>query len=582
MQGEYAGKAPGRQAPRKPLRLWPGIILVVIQWILWMLIPLVIPGNEAVMIGVAGGMLGGLSIVIWWAFFSRSRWYERVLAILLMAAALFGASFLLDESIATANMGLMFWMYSIPITCLAFVGWSVMTRRLPDMIRRVTMIVAILLASGFWIFLRSDGMDGDGRHSLNWRWAGTDEALLIQSHAEGYSPGSSLALSVGAEPVWPGFRGPGRDGIVHDRNIGTEWSLDPPEEMWRRAVGPGCSSFAAGDRVFFTQEQRGEFETVSCYALATGEPVWQHRDSARFWDSHAGAGPRSTPALAGNRVYTLGATGLLNALNAGDGSVVWSHNAARDAGIEILEWGFTGSPLVHGDLVIVALAGKLAAYDTARGELRWSGPGGIASYSSPHLATIGGVLQVLHMNDMGLVSLDPVTGKKLWEYSSRSEGRILQPAVVGDDGLLLSMENTGVRRISVSGQPDDYKVRDIWTSGEMNVAFNDHVIHNDYAYGFDGPCIACLDLKNGRRMWKGERYRGWILLLAGQDLLLILTERGDLALVRATPDRFSEVARIKAIEGKTWNHPAIAGDVLLVRNSREMAAFRLPPPGVRD
>ncbi|TSA28961.1 MAG: hypothetical protein D4R67_02925 [Bacteroidetes bacterium] len=562
---------------RKPLRLWPGVVIVILQWLVWFVLPRIFPNDEMMMIGVVGSLAGVLAVIVWWVFFSRARWFERVGALLLMIVALYAVSFLLDKSIATSNMGLMFIMFSIPVMCLAFVIWAVATSRLSPSIRRVTMVVTILVAAGLWVFLRTDGMNGVGQHELNWRWAKTPEDRLLEQAGSQSSANMSVLVAEITSTEWPGFRGPDRDGIVGGLKIGTNWSAHPLKELWRRPVGPGCSSFAIRGNACYTQEQRGEYELVSCYNLTTGEPLWQHRDSVRFWDSHAGAGPRSTPTLAGDRICTLGGTGLLNVLNADDGSLIWTRNAAADAGVKVLTWGFTSSPLVVGDVVIIALAGKLAAYDVQSGQPLWFGPDGGSGYSSPHLVTIEGVPQVLLMSASGMISVDPATGKQLWEYPWPIEDRILQPALIGHADLLLSQEYTGVRRVSVSQQGDGYSIKELWTSDKMKVNFNDHVIHKGYAYGFDGPSLACLDLKDGKRMWKGDRYRGWILLLADQNLLLVLSEKGDLALVEATPDKFTELARIKAIGGKTWNHPALAGNVLLVRNSLEMAAFRLPP-----
>ena len=324
---------------------------------------------------------------------------------------------------------------------------------------------------------------------------------------------------------------------------------------------------------------------MSCYNLHTGEPVWQHRDRARFWESVGGAGPRGTPTLHDGRVYTFGATGILNALDARDGSVVWSR--ASDTGREPT-WGFSSSPLVIGDLVVVAATGTLAAYDAATGEPRWMGPEGKCCYSSPHLTTIDGVPQILLMNGAGVVSVDPSGGKVLWQHEYAGDG-IVQPALTEDGDLLIGgpgmSGSTGLRRLAVARAPGEWTaergpagwiVEERWTSSGLKPFFGDFVVHEGHAYGFDGRILACIGLDDGKRKWKGGRYGdGQLVLLADQDLLLVVSEKGELALVDATPGQFTERARHPAIEGKTWNHPALVGDILLVRNGEEMAAFRL-------
>src|SRR5262249_42295602 len=158
-----------------------------------------------------------------------------------------------------------------------------------------------------------------------------------------------------------------------------------------------------------------EDEIVACYHLTTGKPVWRHADRARFWESNAGPGPRATPTLSDGRVYTLGATGIVNALDAGNGAVVWSRNAQTDTGAKRPDWGFAGSPLVAGDLVIVAVSGKLAAYDRATGNGKWYGPAFGASYSSPRLVTIDGTPQVVLVGGKGAVGVALTDGAQLWQ-----------------------------------------------------------------------------------------------------------------------------------------------------------------------
>ncbi len=200
---------------------------------------------------------------------------------------------------------------------------------------------------------------------------------------------------------WPGFRGPARDGIIPGVQIDTNWSTTPPVELWRKPIGPGWGSFAvSGDRIY-TQEQRGDDEIVTCYSAVTGNPVWAHRDAARFWEANAGAGPRATPTLHDGRLYTFGATGIVNALDAADGRVLWSRNAGSDTGAKIPGWGFASSPLIVGDKIVVAASGHLVAYDAATGAPRWFGPEAGGSYSSPQLFTIRGVAQILLVGALG-------------------------------------------------------------------------------------------------------------------------------------------------------------------------------------
>jgi len=561
------------QVGHKFLRLWPGVVIVMLQWLIRFVIPLISSSDKALMIGVFGGILGGLAVAVWWAFFSRARISERWSALLLMIVSLFAASRLLDKSIATSNMGMMFTIYSIPVMSLAFTVWAVASQEFSDRIRQITMVLTIVLAAGIWTLLRTNGMSSHLHHDLAWRWAKTqEERFLTESGNEPMSLPSATKTVSG----WAGFRGQNRDGIIHGIRIKTDWKASPPVQLWHRPIGPGCSSFAIGEGLLYTQEQRGVSEAIVCYDLETGKPVWIHTDNARFWDSHAGAGPRATPTLSNGRLITFGATGILNVLNASDGNVIWSRNAATDTREKELGWGFTSSPLVIGDVVIVAAAGKLAAYNLNNGKPLWVGPDGGTGYSSPHLLTIDRVTQVLLLSSAGVISLAPADGTLLWKYKWPLGDPILQPAQISDGDILLGGDmNHCMRRINVAHEPGGWKVHERWTSSGATPYFNDFVIHNGHSYGFDGLSLACVAIGDGKRNWRAGRYGGQIILLADQSLLLVLSEKGDLALVSATPDKFTELARLPAIKGKTWNHPVLAGDVLVVRNGQEMAAFKL-------
>jgi outer membrane protein assembly factor BamB len=598
------------------LRLWPGVVIVILQFLVRFGLPLV--GTEFTPYGVLAGLAGGLAIVVWWLFFSRAPWLDRLGAVAVMILAMFTTSRFVHESIATGSMGMLLPVLATPILSLALVAWAAATRGLADRPRRAAMVATMLLACGSLVFIRTGGFTASFDNDLHWRWTKTpEERLLAQAGDEPIAPTPATAPSAapaptpapapaevpeerlpakaGDEPAalpltppaakeiveWPGFRGRDRDGVIRGVRIETDWSASPPVELWRRLIGPGWSSFAVHGDLVYTQEQRGDDEVVSCYNLTTGEPVWRHRDAVRFWESNGGAGPRGTPTVSNGRVYTLGATGILNVLDAANGTVVWSRNAGADTGASVPGWGFSSSPLVVNDIVIVAAGSRLVAYDITSGEPRWMENAKGASYTSPHLATIGGVQQVLLLTGAGLTSVAPADGTVLWEHAWPG-APIVQPALTADGDILITTHNgisgMGTRRLAVAQGSEGWVVEERWTSNGLKPYFNDFVVNDGHAFGFDGSILASIDLKDGQRKWKGGRYgNGQLVLLADQDLLLVLSEHGELALVKATPDQFTEVARLPApvIEGKTWNHPVLVGDVLLVRNGEEMAAFRL-------
>jgi outer membrane protein assembly factor BamB len=599
---------------QQPLRLWPGVIAVALQWLIWFGVPVVAP--DAMMGAIIGGLACSLAVLVWWLFFSRAPWAERLGAIALMVVSVIATKRVVHPSIAGGGMGMLLYIFSIPVLSLALVVAAAVGRRLSGGPRRAAMAAAILLACAAFTLIRTGGMSGGGDQDLHWRWTPTPEQRLLaqaadepdraapttaaapdtrlpavttgQPAAPTASPAAAkIPEKSGADPVaantaagWPGFRGPERNGVIRGVRIDTDWSRSKPVELWRKPVGPGWSSFAVHGRLIYTQEQRGADEVVSSYDLTTGAPVWRHKDAVRFYESNAGAGPRATPLFSNGRVYTFGATGLLNALDARNGSVVWSRNAASDTNTKVPDWGFASSPILVGDKVIVATAGTLAAYDAGAGHQRWQGPAGRGGYSSPQLATIDGVAQILLLNGEGAISVDPSDGKLLWKHEWNIDG-IVQPSVIAGADVLIGsgsgLSEVGLRRVAVARGAGGWAVQERWTSNGLKPYFNDFVVHKGHAFGFDGSMLACIDLKDGKRRWKGGRYgHGQIVLLPDQDLLLALSEEGELVLVTATPDQFTELARFPAIEGKTWNHPALVGDLLLVRNGEQMAAFRLP------
>ena len=583
----------------KPLRLWPGVVIALLVVFVRFIVPTMLPYGFA--IGLLGSAAGGALMVVWWLFFSRAPWLERFLALALFAVAISATVAVAHPSLDDAMVAML-----VPGTLVpTFVAWAWLTRRASTGRRRATMVIPIVLGCVVWTLVRNKGVIIDAGAQVAWRWTPTaEERLLAESRTEtpvvesgpaaapvapavepkalpASAPTPPPAPDYGLSRVsWSGFRGPNRDAVIRNTHIRADWTTAPPKEVWRRRVGPGWSSFAVAGELIFTQEQRGEFEVVSAYRLSTGAPVWRHSDKERFYDAAGGAGPRATPTVHNGRVYAMGATSIMNALDAATGALIWTHNAQNDTGATQPGYGFAASPLVVGDLVIAAASGRLVAYDLETGTPKWTRTTGGGGYSSPHLATINGVQQILMQKGGGIAGVG-LDGTLLWDHKGGDGVGFVQPVILGDGALLVAsgdmMVGTGVRRLLVSRKDDgSWTVEERWSSRGLKPYFNDYVVHKGYAYGFDGSILSAINLDTGERTWKGGRYgNGQLMLLPDQDLLLVSSEEGDLVLVAAAPDKHTELTRFKALEGKTWNHPVLVGDLLIVRNGEEMAAFKL-------
>ena len=625
---------------RKPLRLWP-VIAIWIAFLGAVIASLFIEDEPIVLLGAA---IGSLLILAWWITFSRSRWQERIGALVLLAATVALVRATAHPSVVGGAQLMLAYILGVFFSCFALAAWALIANRLQGNSRWLALVAAFLVIG--WLpvaVMRFEGVQGGGGFVMHWRWTPTPEDLLLAQGPEelkpieGASGASGARGAEGAEvpganvpgasvpganvpsasvpsanadvtptkpsaaprtaapsaplapPLppaeWPGFRGPNRDSVVRNVRINTDWATSPPVQMWRRPVGPGWSSFSVRGDLLYTQEQRGNEEIVACYRVSTGEPVWRHADPVRFYESNGGAGPRSTPTIDKDRVYSMGATGVLNALDARTGKGYWKIDTSKDTSREVPFWGISSSPLVVNDIVIVSVGGTLAGYDAATGNKRWTGPIHGGSYSSPHLVTIDGVTQVLILSAPGAVSVNPADGKLLWDYKYEG-GAIIQPGVTEDGDILINamsaMGGVGTKRLAIKHDGSNWTAEEKWTTNGMKPYFNDYVIHKGHIYGFDNNILACIDLADGKRKWKGGRYgNGQMLLIADQDLLLVTSEEGELALVSATTDQYKEIAKIPLFDAKTWNHPVIVGNVLLVRNGVEMAAFRLGAEAAR-
>ncbi|PYR46358.1 MAG: hypothetical protein DMF89_22055, partial [Acidobacteria bacterium] len=384
-----------------------------------------------------------------------------------------------------------------------------------------------------------------------------------------------------APGLWSDFRGPDRDGRSVEGPILTVWPRDGLRRLWKQPIGLGYASFVVADGRAFTIEQRRRQEVASAYDVETGRELWTNGWDGEFVESMGGDGPRATPTYHDGRVYVLGALGELRCLDARTGALIWRRDILADNAASNLSWGMSGAPLVVDDKVIVLPGGahgkSVAAYERLTGAPVWTALDDQQAYASPMLVMLQGMRQVLIVTAKRAVGLTVEEGRLLWEYpwANYNGISVAQPLVLGNDRVFLSAGyGHGAATFEVTRSGESFVTRTVWQNTRMKNKFTSSVLHQGYIYGLDEAILACLEAATGELKWKAGRYGYGQVLLAG-DHLIVLAENGDVALVRATPDRHEELARFSAISGKTWNHPAVAGGRLLVRNLREMAAFDL-------
>jgi outer membrane protein assembly factor BamB len=457
--------------------------------------------------------------------------------------------------------------------CYAPLGW------------RLRLAVLLLLGCGVPLFLaliEVDGLTGD--NGINFTWRGSSEPPLTETE-KGAGEKANVADRQLNDDDFPQFLGPLRLGVLPKARLSPDWKSRPPREVWRRRMGAGWGGFAVVGNYAFTQEQRGEQECVTCYRLSDGQPVWQHKDAVVFDSSLGGPGPRATPTFDRGRLYTVGATGILNCLDADRGDLRWSVRTQEDNGAEAIAHGVCASPLVLGDLVLVCPTGKggpsLVAYDRETSSRVWAEGHDQASYGSPVLTELAGVPQVLLFTSVGVTGHEAQSGRVLWTFpwTNNESTNCSQPVphAGGPDQVFASTGYGGgcaLFRVE-RGTDGSWSTRKLWENQYLRTKFTTAVLYRDHLFGLDDGILACIDARTGERRWKQGRYGHGQVLLAG-DLLLVQSDTGPVALVEATPERYHELGRLPALKSRTWNNLALAGRFLLVRNDREAACYELP------
>lgn len=512
---------------------------------------------------------------------------------------------LTDQTVDIKNVAT---LVGIAVGIIGIAIWYLVRGRAPLVYRIALAAAPFVLGYGFLSFYEVE-FRGDGSIA-GFHRRGDPKADELLEPVDVASGQPTIEDWGSGEFDYPRFLGAGPWASAVGPKLDADWESSPPEELWRRPVGAGWSSFAVLGDYAITQEQRGMQELVVCYEVATGEPVWSHADERRYLPEPGPGemgrvGPRATPTIAGDLVFTQGPTGMVNCLDGRSGQRLWSVDTAERFGAEVAVWGKSGSPLfVAGaegepDLVIVNVgapgeAEKQASYDSSliafnakTGEIVWTVGSQQTSYASPHLVTLDGEQVVLQTVDNLLIGVAAATGELLFEHpwpgQSDNMPSCSQPVAVGEDRLLMTKGyGYGSSLLSVERDGDGWTTKPLWdpeVKPVLQTKYSNVVVRDGFAYGLNGDRLQCVEIATGERQWRERRRPSFgfgQVLLAGEHLI-ISTESGEIILASASPDAYTELGAIQALSADEvcWNNPVLVGTTLLHRNAVEAVALRL-------
>jgi outer membrane protein assembly factor BamB len=384
----------------------------------------------------------------------------------------------------------------------------------------------------------------------------------------------AVAAGVAADTDWPQFRGPNRDGVSKETGLLTDWPEAGPRRIWQVELGKGYSGIAVASGRVYTMFAEGRDELAVALDAATGAEIWRVRVGDKFKEMF-GDGPRSTPTVDGERVYVLGARGMLYALATSDGKQIWKHDLGEEFGASTPKWGFATSPLVDQQRLLVNVGGSggssIVAFDKGNGKELWRSQEDKAGYSTPIVITIGERRQVVFFTGNNLVAVAPEDGRLLWKqpWKTSYDVNAATPVFVPPDRIFVSSGydvGGAVYRVAAG------EVVEVWRNREMKNKFSSSVLHDGHLYGFDEKTFKCVDAANGETRWE-SRGLGHGSLLYADGHLIVLGDKGALSLVEATPEGYRETARYAIFKGKTWTMPTLSGGTLYVRDEKQMVAL---------
>jgi outer membrane protein assembly factor BamB len=389
--------------------------------------------------------------------------------------------------------------------------------------------------------------------------------------------GALLVAATSTAADWPQWRGPNRDGISSEK-VSAAWPAEGPKVLWRASVGTGFSSISISHGRAYTMGNTNNEDIIWCFEAGTGKRIWLHTYAAPLSPQWYEGGPGSTPTVSGDRVFTISKWGDVFCLDAAKGTVLWQRDLRRD-GVKPPRWGFAGSPLVCGDLVILNAGSAGMALDRSSGRIVWSNGTNAAGYASPTRFISGGKESVLIFAAKHLIALEPQTGRELWRlpWETDWDTNNTDPLVRGDS-IFVSSFSRGCGLFSLtSGQPVL-----TYTNKVMRSHLSPGILLGEYLYAFNGEAkqntdLRCIHVPTGELKWTTKDPAFGSLILAG-DKLIVLSEKGELLLGRASPEAFEPLARAKVLSGLGWTPPALADGRLYVRNAKgELRCLEIKP-----
>jgi outer membrane protein assembly factor BamB len=385
------------------------------------------------------------------------------------------------------------------------------------------------------------------------------------------------ALPAKAED-WPKFRGPRADGHSAETGILQTWDRGGPEVLWRVPLGEGFSGISAVGGKLFTMFSDSQQEILAAFDADSGEELWR-RTVDEHYRNQFGSGPRATPTVSDGLVFALGARGKLLVVEAETGKRVWNRDLVHSFGAKVPEWGFSGSPVVEGDLVLLDVGGAggrlLMAFNRLDGQIAWESEAGVAGYSSPLVIDAVGVRQAIFFTGTKAVAVKVEDGATLWSvpWKTRYDVNAAMPLFVAPDHVLLSSGyGTGAMMIRLERNGDSIRTRQSWISKDFENQFSSSVLVGENLYGFDNSILRSIRASDGSSNWYARGFgHGSLFHVDGQ--LVVLGDKGKLSLVAATPEEFIEKATVQLLKTKSWTVPTLSEGRLFVRNEREMLAL---------